>query len=575
MGTHYQAPKTNRRLSLWDLSVLSVVIALLVILSFGARQLNAPYHLGDPIPLSLSPFALPGYAVSTVLRMLIALLCSIVFTLIIAPLAAKNRHAEKVLLPLIDILESVPVLGYLSITVVVFIQLFPNSLLGPQCAAIFAIFTSQVWNMSLSFYQSLQTVPKDFYDTAAVFHLNAWQRFWRIEVPHAIPSLVWNTMMSMSNGWFFVVACEAISVSHQTILLPGIGSYIGLAIREAHLPAILYAIIAMFLVILTYDQLLFRPLLTWMERFKPERDPIHTSHSWFYEFLAKSRFFRSRHSTEFSLFDRLLNYRYWITQRASSISQYTKRTPTSLFIILWYTSLSVIVGTACLLLFEFITKTVTRAEIAHVFYLGALTFIKVALLITMASIVWIPIGVWIGLNPSARKFCQPIIQFLAAFPINLIYPLAVHCIVFFKLNVEIWTTPFMILGTQWYILFNVIAGTSAISHELQMVTHNFSLSPWLRWKRLILPVIFPYYITGAMTAAAGCWNVSIVSEVLIWGNVKLVATGLGSYIAEHTTLGDFPRIALGITTMCCYVLLINRLVWHPLYQYAVSRFTLE
>jgi NitT/TauT family transport system permease protein len=540
--------------------------------------MSVPYSLGEPIAISLSPMALPGYAINTVLRMLIALFCSLLFTFIIAPLAAKNRGAEKIILPLIDILESVPVLGYLSITVVAFIQLFPNNLLGPQCAAIFAIFTSQVWNMTLSLYQSLQTVPQDLHDTAAVFHLNAWQKFWRIEVPHAMPSLVWNTMISLSSGWFFVVACEAISVSNQNILLPGIGSYISVAIHKANLPAINYAIITMFLVIVMYDQLAFRPLLTWMERFKSEREDDNAMQSWFYNFLAKSRFFKQKILAPISWTDLFLNPP-WLTSIlfAHKKSSYKKPTTPKFpsLVILWYAVLWIGICIASSLLFKFITKTINLSEIKHVFYLGALTMLKVAGLIVIASLVWVPIGVWVGLNPKIRRFVQPITQFLAAFPINLIYPVAVTLIVHFNLNVEIWTTPLMILGTQWYILFNVIAGASAIPKELQLAVQNFSLSPWLRWKRLILPAIFPYYVTGAMTAAAGCWNVSIVTEVLAWGDKQLIATGLGSYITQHTTAGDFPRIALGIAVMCGYVVLINRLLWHRLYQYATSRYTLE
>lgn len=201
--------------------------------------------------------------------------------------------------------------------------------------------------------------------------------------------------------------------------------------------------------------------------------------------------------------------------------------------------------------------------------------LKIAILILVASVLWIPIGVWIGLHPTARKFFQPLTQFLAAFPINLIYPIAVTLIVYYNLNIEIWTTPLMILGTQWYILFNIIAGASTIPKDLQLAVRNFSLSPWLKWKRLILPAIFPFYVTGAMTAAGGCWNVSIVSEVLAWGDRKIVATGLGSYITQHTATGDFPRIALGIAVMCFFVFMINRLVWHNLYELAAERYVLE
>lgn len=588
----YQNPEAQlqRRLTVWDAVVFLILLGIFISLSWGAGQMVAPYSLGKSPEISLHPAYLPGYAINSVLRMLIALLASLVFTFSVAALAAKNRHAEKFILPMLDILESVPILGYLSISIVAFIQLFPNSLLGPQLAAIFVIFTSQVWNMTLSLYQSLKTLPSDLKDTAAVFQLNAWQKFWRVEVPYAMPSLLWNTMISMSAGWFFVVASEAISVSNQDILLPGIGSYISVAIREANMTAVYYAIAVMFIVILIYDQLLFRPLLAWMERFKAERDESPPLHSWFYNWLVKPHFFTGNNIFQYSISD------FWLRQRqrlkhqlklSLSLKQRLRprlklrtRAPekdsnSEILILLWYIILWLSVAFASILLFQFITKTIHAAEIFQVCYLGAVTLLKIIILIVIASCVWIPVGVWIGLNPKIREFAQPIIQFLAAFPINLIYPIAVTLILFYNLNVEIWTTPLMILGTQWYILFNVIAGASTIPKDLQLAVKNFGLNTGLKWKRLILPIIFPYYVTGAMTAAAGCWNVSIVSEVLTWGDKKLVATGLGSYITEHTMAGDFPRIALGIAVMCGYVILINRLLWQRLYHLATSRFGLE
>ena len=287
-----QGIKLNNHFNYWDIGLLLILFSIFAALGWAASQLHSPYPLGEPASISLAPEYLPKYALHSIVRMFIALFFSILFTFLIAPLAAKNKTAEKFILPLIDILESVPILGYLSITVVIFIQWFPNSLLGVQCAAIFAIFTSQVWNMTLSFYQSLRNVPRELYDTAAIFQLNAWSRFWRIEVPYAIPSLIWNMMISMSAGWFFVVASEAILVSGQTILLPGIGSYISAAISEANLNAVFMAIGTMFLVILLYDQLMFRPLLSWIERFRGERDEEHPDQSLVLSFCNQNTIFK-------------------------------------------------------------------------------------------------------------------------------------------------------------------------------------------------------------------------------------------------------------------------------------------
>lgn len=564
--------------NLWDVSAFVVILSIFAALSWGASQMLAPYNVGQPLALSLEPSALPGYAIRTVLRMFVALFLSLMVTLIIAPLAAKNRQAEKLIIPLIDILQSIPILGMLALTVVAFIQLFPNRLLGPECAAIFAIFTSQVWNMILSLYQSIKTIPSDYQDAAAIFHFSAWQRFWRIEIPHAIPSLLWNMMLSLSAGWFFVVASEAISVSNQTILLPGIGSYISVAIVESNIMAIFYAIITMFVVILIYDQLLFRPLIVWSERFKNTNfEDTLLSTSWFYDFLTHTYLLKRCKWIIEKFYDisLLLGKTANKTQLPFAMTYHWRQQWAQAFSYIWTALLVLGIALSGLFLWNYISTQVQLSEIQKVFYLGIFSGLKVAVLILLASIIWIPVGVWIGLNARACQIAQPLIQFLASFPVNLIYPVVVILIFRFNLNIELWTMPLIILGTQWYILFNVIAGASNIPKELRLVTQNFNVKGWLLWKRLILPAIFPFYVTGAITAAGGAWNATIVAEVLQWGDKKVVATGLGSYIAEYTTSGDFPRIALGIAVMCSYVILINRLLWQKLYHLATTRFSLE
>jgi len=293
----------------WDLIALFIVFGIIMILARNALLMSEPYKLGQKIPISLDPIHLPGYALRTVLRMFIALFFSLLFTLTIATLAAKNKKAERIIIPFIDILQSVPILGFLSITVVAFIRLFPNSLLGPECAAIFVIFTSQAWNMALGFYQTVRSVPSELTEAATMFHLSAWQRFWRIDVPFSLPGLLWNTMVSMSAGWFFVVASEAIFVSHQQILLPGIGSYITVAIQSANMKAIGYAVLTMFIVILIYDQLLFRPLVAWSEKFRTEQigEDAPQIHSWVISLLRRTRFLRKVGFDIEILFNRFVN----------------------------------------------------------------------------------------------------------------------------------------------------------------------------------------------------------------------------------------------------------------------------
>ncbi len=576
---HYQKPSLRAREAAhyWDLFAFVIILGLLGALAWAAVQMHSPYHLAEPIKISLSPWALPAYAARTMLRMLLAFLCSVLVTLIVAPLAAKNKQAEKLLIPMIDILQSVPILGVLTISVIFFIHLFPNRLLGPECAAIFAIFTAQVWNMILSLYQSIKTVPKSFYEVSRIFHLSGWQCFWRIEIPYAMPGLLWNSMISASASWFFLVAAEAIAVDNQHIMLPGIGSYIAQAIQQMDLRAMVYATGTMLLVILLYNQLFFRPLIAWSARFNADSiEDAAPPRSWAYQVMLKSHGFKIiRKMINRYMVEPLLHPKtpVWPRPWRWDLARYE---PYRAWMIQgWNALLIALLICSCISIWHFISHAVQLAEMQRVFYLGAITALKVTVSVVLSSLLWVPIGVWIGQRPQLTQLAQGIIQFLAAFPANLVYPIAVTGILHFHLNVELWTIPLMILGTQWYILFNVIAGTTRIPKDLQLAAKNLGLRGFLWWKKLALPGIFPYYVTGSMTAAAGCWNACIVSDVLQWGTHKLVATGLGAYIAEHSQTGDFERVALGIAVMCFYVLMINHFLWGKLYALAAVHFVEE
>jgi len=508
--------------------------------------------------------------------MFIALLFSLVFTFTVATLAAKNRRAERLIIPVIDIMQSVPILGFLTIMSVVFIRLFPNSLLGPECAAIFVIFTSQAWNMALGFYQTVRSVPAELREVGHMFHLSAWQQFWRIDVPFSMPSLLWNMMLSVSAGWFFVVASEAFSVSNQQILLPGIGSYIFLALGAKNLPAIGYAILTMLIVILIYDQLLFRPLVAWAEKFKSEMvSSEHEARSWVIDFLHRTRLLRYvGHQIE-NLFDRFVNIAPFRSKQ-TFVESFPEPKESSRWATYVWNGIFILLALAVVgLIIHYLYYNVSVKAIIHVFVLGLITASRVVILIILCSLIWVPIGVWIGLRPWAAHIAQPIAQFFAAFPANLFYPLVVIVVVNYHLNPEIWLAPLMILGAQWYILFNVIAGATQLPKDLLQVTDNLGVKRWLRWRRLILPGIFPYFITGAITAAGGAWNASIVAEVVSWGNTQLVATGLGAYITQYSAMGDFTHLALGIGMMCILVLLFNHVIWRPLYLLAERRYRLD
>jgi NitT/TauT family transport system permease protein len=557
----------------WDLVALPLVLGLLALIGWGSLAMSARYHVGQPLVISLDPWRLPEYALRTVLRMAWALIASLVFSLAYAALAAKSRQAEKILIPLLDVLQSVPILGFLSITVTGFIALFPGRLLGVECAAIFAIFTSQAWNMTFSVYQSLRTVPGELIEAARMYHLSPWRRFWRLEVPHAIPSLVWNMMMSVSGGWFFVVASEAITVAGQTILLPGIGSYIAVAIEQKNLAAIGWAVLVMFVVILLYDQLLFRPLLAWSRKFQPESSANEENvRPWFLIMLQRARLFDLVQAG-------LLGINHGIDgaiarlSRSRSTSSPRRSQPS--FERLYDITVLACAFAAAAWLVVFIRAHVDAAEIGWVFVLGMITAVRVLVLIAVASLIWVPIGVAIGLRPRLADRVQPIVQFLAAFPANLFFPVVVVLILRFHLNPEIWLSPLMILGTQWYILFNVIGGAAALPAELQRAAQNLGVRRFLWWRRVMLPAIFPAYVTGAVTAAGGSWNASIVAEIVQWGNTVLTATGIGAYIARTTAAGDGARIALGISVLCLYVLAFNRLLWRRLYDLAAERLRLD
>lgn len=552
----------------WDAVAIIVVIGLIAFLAEASRGLFAPLAQLTVTPLSLDPVHLPEYAAQTTLRMFAALALSLLFTLTYATWAAKSERAGKLLVPMLDILQSVPILGFISITVVFFMSLAPGRVFGAELAAIFAIFTSQAWNMAFSFYQSLRTVPSELAEASESFHLSPWMRFWQLEVPFAMPALIWNMMMSMSGGWFFVVASEAISVGHTTVALPGVGSYIALAIEQRDLGAIGWAIAAMFFVILLYDQLLFRPLIAWVDRFRVEQDPgAPVPRSWVLTMLRHSRLISAMRV----FFRTAIRWTSWLAPQRNAVASYATKTSRRLD-TLW---ISLVIAAVVFALWHIVYMLIANTsfgEAAEVCGLALLTMTRVVILIALASLVWVPIGIWVGLRPRAAEIVQPIAQFLAAFPANLLFPVAVYGIVTWNLNADLWLSPLMILGTQWYILFNVIAGASAMPGELRYVAQNYGVGGWQWWKKVALPGVFPYYVTGAITASGGSWNAAIVAELATWGKTRVEAHGLGAYIAEATAAGDFHRIVLGIVTMSLFVVAINRFFWRPMYYYAERKF---
>jgi NitT/TauT family transport system permease protein len=570
--SHTPALATVKRLpNLWDVVALLCVFATLISVAHVARGTFVPINAPGATEIDLSPWNLPEYAVRTTMRMFAALAASLLFTFTYGTAAAKSERAGVILIPILDILQSVPILGFLTFTVVFFMNLFPGQVLGLELAAVFAIFTSQAWNMAFSMFQSLRTIPADLNEAAISFRLSAWQKFWRLEVPFATPGLVWNTMMSMSGGWFFVVASEAVSVGDNSWKLPGIGSYVALALERRDLTGIAWAILAMLGVILAYDQLLFRPLVAWSAKFRFETTAGSTaSDPWMLRLIRRTRLLSALGDAigdaASALGGMRMSFRPARTVTASEGSKLTAA--------LWMVLVCALIAWGAWRAVTFAAAELTWSDLEEAVLLGLITLVRVVALMILASAVWVPIGVWLGLRPAWARRAQPLAQFLAAFPANLLFPIFVVVIVHFSLDPDIWLTPLMVLGTQWYILFNVVAGAAAFPGDLKEVAANFRVGGLLWWRKVILPGIFPYYVTGAITASGGCWNAAIVAEVVSWGDTKLVAHGLGSYIAAATEKGDMARVVLGVVVMSCFVLAFNRLLWHPLYSLARRRLTL-
>ncbi len=558
------------RPNLFDFVAILVMLGLATAIGSVARHTFAPLSAPGATTIHLNAAYLPGYAVRTTLRMFAALVASLLFTFTYPVWAAKSRRAGAILVPILDILQSVPILGFLTFTYVFFMSLFPGRVLGAELAVIFIIFTSQAWNMAFSMYQALKTVPADLEEVSRGFGLSAWQRFWRLEVPYAMPGLVWNTMMSMSGGWFFIVASEAFTVGSTNIALPGIGSFIAAAVAQRDIAAVFEAILAMLVVILLYDQLLFRPLVAWSARFRFETTPgAVAADPWMLALLRRTRLL-NRASR---LFSDMLTSIGGLPLGPRPTAPRRRVLSRRLGDGLWYGLLALLVLLAAWQVALYARASLTVPEVGHVLLLGLFTLIRVVTMITLATLVWVPIGVWLGLRPVWANRAQPVAQFMAAFPANLFYPIFVVGIVHYHLSSNVWLTPLMILGTQWYILFNVIAGTAAYPGDLLEAARNFQIGGWRWWMRVMLPGIFPYYVTGALTASGGAWNAAIASEVASWGSTTLTASGLGSYIAEATTAGATAKVGLGMVTMALFVILFNRVVWRPMYAFAARRLT--
>jgi len=549
---------------------IAVLLLIYAAVRVGAGA-RAPLHPSSTI--SLDPSNLPYYAARSLLRMFIALFFAYAFSLGYAYVAARSRRWRRVLIPALDILQSVPVLGFLAITVTFFVALFPGSELGFECAAIFAVFTSQAWNITFSFYHSLISQPSEFNEASKLMGLSRWKRFWAVDVPGGAIGLVWNGMMSFGGSWFFLTASELITVNNRSYTLPGVGSYVGVAESEGKLGYVLWGIATMIIMILVVNFFFWRPLVAYVEKFRVEQsessakarslvlDALHRS-SW-PAMLGRGR--RAFTQPVNAMMGRVTG----IDDQSLASNVSRRRAADRAFAI-------VIIAVLGYGLYSMLAYVATGSDGLAVFGTafadGFVTFLRVVVVVTVSSLIWVPVGVWIGFNPRVAQFMQPIVQVLASFPANFVFPFAIVIFLDLGISLNFGAILLMALGTQWYVLFNVIAGASAVPSDLKEAMDNLGVHGRERWRRLILPAIFPAYVTGAITAAGGAWNATIVAEIVRYNHHQLVAKGLGSFIALN--IGHLPALFAGLLVMAIYVTGLNVLLWRRLYHLAETKFAL-
>ncbi|WP_328603574.1 ABC transporter permease subunit [Amycolatopsis sp. NBC_00345] len=560
--------------SVADVLVFLGAAALLWLVVRLAHGTAVPWNEATaPSTVSTDPAELPYYAGRSLLRMFVALALSVLFTFVYATAAARLRRAEKVLIPLLDILQSVPILGFLSVTITGFIALFPGSQLGLEAASIFAIFTSQAWNMTFAFYHSLVSQPRDLDEAARLLRLSRWQRFWRVDAPGGMIGLVWNGMMSFGGGWFFLTASEALSVDNHNYALPGIGAYVATATDEGDLGKVLLAIVVMIVMVVGVNVLFWRPLTAWAERFRVEdSEAAEAPRSVTLMLLRRSRipaFLGTVFGRLVFPLDRAMAL-FGLAEHPLRTSPVRRRAGDAVFAV----AVLALITYGLVRMVTFIAGTAGFGEVGHALWLGLITFARVLALVAVATLIWVPVGVWIGLNPRVSRLAQPVVQVLASFPANFLFPLVTGVLLATGVSLDWGGILLMALGAQWYILFNVIAGASAIPNDLREAASSLRLPRKLWWRKLILPAIFPSYVTGGITAAGGAWNASIVAEVVSYHGTTLTATGLGAYIKDATGSGNAAQILIGVAVMSLYVVGLNRLFWRRLYALAERRFSL-
>lgn len=548
-----------------DLVVLVSLGALIYGVVTVAREWSAPLQQVPEIHLEAR--YLPLYAWFSLTRGVLAYCLSFFFTMAYGYTMARVAGAERVMLPVLDILQSIPVLGFLPGFVLGLVHLFPQQNIGLELASVLMIFTGQVWNMTFSFYSSLKSVPPDLVAVARLTRMSWWERFFRLDLSFAATGLLWNSMMSMAGGWFFLMVSEAFVLGEHDFRLPGLGSYMSLAIERGDGWAQLLGVLAMLGMIVFVDQLAWRPLVAWSHKFTDE-EATNAPSSWLWETIRRSRLWRAGSQS----------WRFFY-RRASPPAVAPVTNAVAPGFRRWSKRLLVVAVGAAILFggvkYVHLLTTLTSDEWLHLLSSTAATFLRVVVAVALASLWTIPVGVMIGGHPRWSRAMQPVIQMAASFPAPMIFPLVVGAMLTSGVGLGISSVVLLLLGTQWYILFNVIAGSSAIPSDLWEVSRLSRFSWRQRWQKLILPAIFPSLLTGWITATGGAWNASIVAEYMKYHGQTLMTTGLGAAISTATERGDFHVLAAAVGIMAVTVVGFNRLVWRPLSHLAQTRFTLD
>ena len=576
-------PPTQRRPagSRWNFAFLIDITIFLFIFAaiYGVYAIGRSW-LGPvtaQAEISQDPRVLPLYALYSLVRLGVAYVLSLLFALAYGYIAANSRRAEVLMVPLLDILQSIPVLSFLPGVMLAMVAIFPHSQIGVELGSILLIFTGQVWNIAFSFYSSLKTQPRELREAAIIYRFSGWQRFVQLDLPFSTIGLVWNSMMSVAGGWFFLMACEMFVLGPRDFRLPGLGSFLQTAASHGDTRAILWGLGAMVGVIVLLDQLVWRPVIVWADKFKFEQvESSGKSQTTLLSLLGRA-------SVVIRLWRLLLSpVINWITlslavgarRAAATFSAPKQKQPRKL--LGYFLALLALIGLA----FALYHAVLELAELHHDDYFdllrsAAYTFLRVNAALLLGALWTVPVGVYIGSNPKFARIAQPLAQMAASIPATALFPVILLFLIRLRNGLEIAAMLLMLLGTQWYILFNVIAGAMAIPTDLKEASHIFGFGSWDRWRFLILPGIFPYLVTGMVTASGGAWNASIVAEYFHFQGRIVSAPGLGSTIASASDSGRFDILLASTLIMATVVVLINRLLWRRLYRLASTRFKLE